>query len=144
MQYQVRVLSEDPPKEWKSPAGNVVYYIEVMVEGHDKPISVGKKSPDALKVGDTIWGDIIPTEFPVDKFKPSAPPQGVSASKPVGDSKFLKDTSDTPLRVFTAGLPYIDTVNLMKDENYRREYLEFVRDTSEELIKMMENIRDNS
>lgn len=66
-EYKIHTVQENP-REWNGPNGTV-YYISVGVEGHDKLISVGKKSPDALKVGDTITGTIEPTEYPTDKFK---------------------------------------------------------------------------
>lgn len=76
-EYKVTSLMKDEPKEWKGPHGSVWYH-SVMVDGHDKPLSVGKKEPNSIKVGDIIYGDITETDYLEDKFKPSPPPQGGS------------------------------------------------------------------
>ncbi len=71
-EYKVVKVSEQPPKEYESPNG-LIYYIKVMVDGHDKPITVGKKTPDAIKTGDVLTGTITPTEYSEDKFKSEKP-----------------------------------------------------------------------
>lgn len=76
-EYKVNSLMKDEPKKWESKFGTVWYH-SVIVEGHPKPISVGKKEPNSIKAGDTLYGDIIETDYLEDKFKPSAPPQGNS------------------------------------------------------------------
>lgn len=65
-EYEIHTIGEAKPWPKDSPT---VFYIDVGVVGHDKLVSVGKKSPDALKVGDKITGEIIPTEYNTDKFK---------------------------------------------------------------------------
>lgn len=70
MDYKITKVSSQPPKE-HGEGERKVYYIKVQVEGHDKPISVGKKKPDALNVGDVISGTITPTEYDTDNFKPT-------------------------------------------------------------------------
>jgi hypothetical protein len=75
MEYRVKFIHPDPPKEWNNPKGGTVYYLTVDLEGISKPVSIGKKDPKALKEGDTVYGDIIPTEFLEDKFKPSPKPE---------------------------------------------------------------------
>lgn len=95
-EYKVTRVSQQPPRQWQGPHG-IVYYILVQVEGHPKPLSVGKKSPDALKVGDTIYGDIQPDpEHGEDKFKAAPMGQGgfqqattggVSTAKPAYQPK---------------------------------------------------------
>lgn len=77
-EYKITAIDDNPPREWDGPNGKV-YYISVGLEGHDKPVSIGKKSPDALKVGDTVHGTIIPTDYLTDKWKGEAP-QGISSS----------------------------------------------------------------
>lgn len=72
--YKITRVSEQPPRTWDNPKGGTIYYIKVAVEGWDKPIEVGKKTPDALKVGEVLEGTITPTEYPNDKFK-ADPPQ---------------------------------------------------------------------
>lgn len=69
-EYKITRISQDPPREWNNPKGGTIYYKKVMLEGWDKPVSIGKKSPDALKVGDTVYGTIeIAAGYPEDKFK---------------------------------------------------------------------------
>lgn len=72
--YKVLQVSGEAPRQWDGPHGTV-YYIKAKLEGHDKPVSIGKKKPDALKVGDTVYGTIEVSDLPEDKFKPAAPPQ---------------------------------------------------------------------
>lgn len=71
--YKITRISQDPPREWNNPKGGTVYYRKVMLEGWDKPVSVGKKSADALHVGDVLQGTITPDpEHGEDKFKADA------------------------------------------------------------------------
>ena len=73
--YKVLKVSEQEPKKYDGQYGTT-YYIKVMLEGHAKPVEIGKKSPDAIKVGDVLNGTIIPTEYQTDKFKAEAKPFG--------------------------------------------------------------------
>lgn len=68
MEYKITKVSTQEPRKWDGPKGTV-YYINVMLEGHQRPVSIGKKAPDALKPGDTVYGDIEPTSYAADKFK---------------------------------------------------------------------------
>lgn len=82
---------------------------------------------------------------PQEELRAAPGPRPVKAafSKPAAASeKFLKDVSDFPLRVFTACLPYTDSVSLINNETYRREYLEFVQDVANELLIMTDNVRN--
>lgn len=74
-EYKITKVSQQEPREWNGPNGTV-YYIKVMLEGHDKPVSIGKKKPDALKEGFTVYGTIEPTDLPEDKFKAAQNPNG--------------------------------------------------------------------
>lgn len=74
-EYKITKVSADKPREWPNPHGGTVYYIKVMLEGHDKPVSVGKKAPDALKPGFTVYGTIEPSDLPEDKFKAEVKPE---------------------------------------------------------------------
>lgn len=74
-EYKIaRISTEQPREHFSEKFNSTTYYIKVMVEGHDRPVSVGKKSPDALKVGDTIYGEIVPTQYDTDNFKPETKP----------------------------------------------------------------------
>ena len=67
-EYKVIRISEQEPKKYDGQYGTT-YYIKVMLEGHEKPVEIGKKTPDALKAGDTVYGSITATEYQTDKFK---------------------------------------------------------------------------
>lgn len=70
MEYVITDISKQPPKPW-----NDIFYVNVKVKGHDKAISVGKKDPSSLKVGDTLYGHIEETDYTTDKFKPEKRPE---------------------------------------------------------------------
>ena len=67
-EYKVIRISEQEPKKYDGQYGTT-YYIKVMLEGHEKPVEIGKKTPDAIKAGDTVYGSITATEYQTDKFK---------------------------------------------------------------------------
>lgn len=67
-EYKITQVSANPPKEYDGQNGRI-YYIKVALQGHAKPVSVGKKTPNALRVGDTVNGTILPTEYDTDNFK---------------------------------------------------------------------------
>lgn len=81
--YKITRVSEQPPNAWPKDAPTTWYY-KLMVEGHERPISVGKKKPDfVFRVGDTIDGTI--TADPgrdADKFKADATAFGGGGSRP--------------------------------------------------------------
>lgn len=93
-EYKITQVSSRPPREWAGPKGTV-YYIKVKLDGHAKPVSIGKKAPDALKVGDTVYGTI--TEDPMhdeDKFKAEQNPSySSSAPRSSGGGKGSDDRS---------------------------------------------------
>lgn len=69
-EYKVTKVSTDLPREhFNEKFNSTTYYIKVMLEGHDKAVTIGKKSANALKVGDTVNGIILPTEYDTDNFK---------------------------------------------------------------------------
>jgi hypothetical protein len=94
-EYTITRVSSEAPREWGT--GQMkTYYIKVAVDGHVKPISVGKKSPDALKVGDTIYGTIIEdAAHSEDKFKSEQNPGfgGGSAKAAGGKSSGFNETT---------------------------------------------------
>ena len=67
-EYKISKVSDQEPKKYDGQYGTT-YYIKVMLDGHAKPVEIGKKSPDALKAGDTVYGSITATEYQTDKFK---------------------------------------------------------------------------
>ena len=135
-EYTVKSLLRDEPKAWKGPAGTI-YYHSVMVEEHPKALSVGKKEPNSIKVGDKIYGDITETDYMEDKFKAAQRPQ----SSPSSDNQYLKDLSDLPLRVYMASVGLFDTQALVKGGTYYTEFVEYIQNISNELLSMAENIR---
>lgn len=74
-EYTIEKVSENKPREWTGDYGTT-YYIKVMLKGHQKPVEIGKKSPDALKVGDTVFGEIQAKDFDTDGFKHERKPMG--------------------------------------------------------------------
>lgn len=91
-EYTIVKVSDQPPQEWK----HGISYYKVMVDGHPKPIEVGKKKkPD---VGDTLYGNIqVQAQEMTDKFQRVERPDGgyvppsqihsVPASKPAYQPK---------------------------------------------------------
>lgn len=87
-EYKITRISQDPPREWANPKGGTVYYRKVMLEGWEKPVSVGKKSADALHLGDVLQGTITPDpEHGEDKFKADPIAYGGGAGKPAYQPK---------------------------------------------------------
>ena len=79
-EYKVIQLSQDKAKEWNGPNG-VIFYKKAKLEGHEKPVEIGKKTKDGLKVGDTIYGHIEATDYVTDKFKSDSRPQAQASSQ---------------------------------------------------------------
>lgn len=73
MEYTVERISEKPPREWEGKHGTV-YYIKTKLSGHNKPVEIGKKSPNALSVGEKVYGTIEATEYESDRFKAERKP----------------------------------------------------------------------
>jgi hypothetical protein len=72
--YTITRISDQAPREWQNPKGGTVYYIKVMLEGHEKPVAIGKKKPDALSVGQQVHGAILENfDKPEDGFRPDPP-----------------------------------------------------------------------
>lgn len=67
-EYKITKVSEQPPKEWQGEFGTV-YYHKVMLDGHNKPVTIGTKSNQPPQVGETVYGDIQTSDYPEDKFK---------------------------------------------------------------------------
>lgn len=82
--YEVTQVSQQPPREWEGQHGKI-YYIKVALKGHSKPVEIGKKSPGALKVGDTVYGTVENTTYPSDKFKSAPKPFSGGANKVDGN-----------------------------------------------------------
>jgi hypothetical protein len=91
-EYKVAKVSEQEPKKYEGQYGTT-YYIKVMLEGHTKPVEIGKKSPDAIKTGDTVFGTVIPTEYQTDKFKAEAKPFGGKSEDPAKQDSIIRQSS---------------------------------------------------
>lgn len=92
--YKIIKVSEQEPKKYEGQYGTT-YYIKVMLEGHAKPVEIGKKTPDALKVGDELWGEVIPTEYQTDKFKAEKKPftPGLKQEDPAKQDSIIRQSS---------------------------------------------------
>lgn len=142
-EYKIGMIDIDPPREWNGPKGKV-YYITVGLEGHSKPVTIGKKTPDALKVGDTVYGEIEPTDYTTDKWKHGEPPQVTNSSSSAGkDNSFMKDITNTPILIYNGSLNYAKEsgLNLIGDKEDRRLYLEYVKDITDEMLSWIDKIR---
>lgn len=74
--YKVVKVSQEEPREWNGPNGTI-YYHKVMLEGHAKPVSVGRKEKHSLTEGQVIYGHILVEQsFPEDKWKAGKKPFG--------------------------------------------------------------------
>jgi hypothetical protein len=93
-EYKVIKVSEQEPKKFDGQYGTT-YYIKVMLDGHSKPVEIGKKTPDAIKVGDVMYGEVIPTEYQTDKFKGERKPftPGVKQEDPAKQDSIIKQSS---------------------------------------------------
>lgn len=74
MQYKITEIDVHNIREWGE-GERKTFYIPVMVDGHDKWVSIGKKDKDALKAGDIVNGTIQTTTYDTDKFKADGFPQ---------------------------------------------------------------------
>ena len=84
-EYKIVQVSQQEPKIYEGKYGTT-YYIKVKLEGINDPIEIGKKSPNALKVGDTVYGTITDTEYGK-KFKAEKNPGNYSGGgKPTQDN----------------------------------------------------------
>lgn len=146
-EYVIEMIDSEPAKRWDGPNGTI-YYKNVGLAGHPKPVSIGKKTADALKVGDTVDGTIIPTDYLTDKWKHATKPQVGGGTASGGTQKvseaFLKDVSNTPVQIWTGSLHYAKDLGLNivgSDEDFRI-YAEYVNRASDEMLKSIENIRN--
>jgi|GEM_PF-5552819 len=90
--YKIAKVSEQEPKKYEGQYGTT-YYIKVMLEGHAKPVEIGKKTPDALKVGDELWGEVIPTQYQTDKFKAEKKPFTPRQEDPAKQDSIIRQSS---------------------------------------------------
>lgn len=138
-EYKIKSIFPDDPKKWKGPHGTI-YYREVLVEGHDKPLSVGKKDPNALKEGDTIFGDIIESDYISDKFKPSSPPESVDNSE-TAQKPAYKDNSKS----ITLGMVWKTIAQIRglpeNDEEFAK-FFEIVQSHLNELLLISDKMRE--
>lgn len=80
--YTITQVSAQAPREWGE-GSMKTYYIKVKLEGHDRPVSIGKKAPDALHVGDTVYGTIAnDPSHDEDKFKSEQKPNYGASTPP--------------------------------------------------------------
>lgn len=140
-EYKILQVSEQEPREWNGPHG-IVYYIKVKLEGHDKPVSIGKKKPDALKSGYTVYGTIEESDLPEDKFKseqnpnPSGPVHTDNVNKP--DEAYWADKQNTIRAQWAIGQA-IQLFNHKPTDTVDNERLE---QTAKTLFAMVDRVKD--
>lgn len=146
-EYKITAIDVHNINEWASPQGNTIYYIPVTLEGHDKIVSVGKLSPDALKVGDSIEGDIIPTDKSEDKWK-AAPFKGKPGGKPIrrsfGAIQADKNQGQRIGMVVNNAANYVQTLTLMEKKVLKpSEWAETVAKYAKALLPLSD-LKDTS
>lgn len=77
---------------------------------------------------------------PVPGTETQVSPQTAAAPK-LYNPDYSKDLTDHPLQVFRAIIPYVDAHSLIKDDVYRGEVLEMVRQVADELLTYSTTIR---
>lgn len=98
-EYTITKVSDEAPRPWK----NGISYYKVRLEGHPRPVSIGKKSVPA--VGNTVYGDITAGAdyAKEDNFKSAQRPQ------------FADNASQAPVRLETPGPAALTRSNEMND-----------------------------
>lgn len=141
-EYVIEMIDSEPAKRWDGPNGTI-YYKNVGLGGHPKPVSIGKKTADALKVGDTVEGTIIPTDYLTDKWKHAAKPQGSPSSSGDGQSenKFQRDVTAIPLDVWRT---LIGIQGVPTNEVEFHTFFETVKLHANELLATIETVRSGS
>ncbi len=142
--FTIKHIHQDPPKEWKGPNG-VVWYRTVDLFEHDKPVSIGKKTPDALKNDMEIFGDIIETDFIEDKFKASPPPAQTSFTG--NDERGDAITASMVVKIAFQAFMSTEGMLPQEDAHWRQiDYMAEMLKTSIEKIKAgkvdLENIKE--
>ena len=91
--YKVLKVSSQEPRKWHNDKFNSdTFYIKCMLEGHDRPVEIGKRSPDAIKEGDIVSGTIQDKpDFEADGFKAESKFGGGYSG---GGKPAYKDNSD--------------------------------------------------
>jgi hypothetical protein len=129
-EYKVLQISQQPPRQWDGPKGTI-YYINVMLEGHQKAVSIGKKSPNALKAGDTVYGEITETQYDTDKFTAGQNPGGGGgyAKKPQDNTTmYVSYAKDILVAMLAAG----------KDLKDYDAYITKIADSGKKLKELVE------
>ena len=116
-EYKVTRISEQEPKKYDGQYGTT-YYIKVMLEGHEKPVEIGKKTPDAIKAGDTVYGSITATEYQTDKFKGEQKPFEQKSFNKVEDP--AKQDSIIRQSSMKASIDLVSNGKIELDELYTR------------------------
>ena len=116
-EYKITKVSDQEPKKYDGQYGTT-YYIKVMLDGHAKPVEIGKKSPDALKAGDTVYGSITPTEYQTDKFKGEQKPFEQKSFNKVEDP--AKQDSIIRQSSMKASIDLVSNGKIELDELYTR------------------------
>lgn len=131
-------------REWKNPMnGATIYYINVTLEGHDKEVSIGKKSADALSIGEVVNGEIIPTDYGQDKWKHAQETQHLFKGPKAADNKYLKDITDLPARFIQSLLPYYDVQSLAKNKVQYAELIALAGQLAEDAKKLIDHLRED-
>jgi len=102
-------------------------------------ISLGTKYSGEIKDWTSSKGKVMPRFYREQAGAPSAQSQSSGKS-----DAYLKDVSNTAIMVYNGSLNYASQagLNLISDKEDRRIYFEYVADATDELLKMVENVRE--
>lgn len=129
-EYKIVKVSKESPREYYNETyKSTTYYIKVMLEGHDKPVTIGKKRPDALKEGDLVFGRIVETQYEVDKF------QAEQQGRP-GGGNFTPKDQDAIKAQWAIGQAIV-----LFHESPTADYLDQIEKTAKSLFAMVDRVK---
>lgn len=139
-EYVIEMIDSEPAKRWDGPNGTV-WYKNVGLGGHPKPVSIGKKTPDALKVGDTVYGTIVPTDYLTDKWKGEAKPPtaGNPGNSGSTENKFQRDVTALSLDVYRV---VANIRGLPENADDSAKFWDIVMTHTNELLNMINKVRN--
>lgn len=140
MEYTITKVSSQKPKEFYSEQyKSTTYYIMVMLEGHDRPVTIGKKRADAFKVGDKVYGRIIPTQYDTDKFQAEQP-----AGKP-GQTFTPKDQDAIKAQMAVkSAMNAMPNLDLAATDGDIATYANTARKLAKHIFRMVDEVKESA
>ena len=135
-EYTIEKVSQQEPKKYEGQYGTT-YYIKVKLAGHDKPVSIGKKQPDALKEGYKVFGTIEPTDFDEDKFKSEKNPN----SSYGGSKSSYQPRDDEAIRAQWAIGQAVQLYSFEAKEHELGPHMNLIEAKAKELFSMVDRVK---